>query len=393
MADPAFEDRIRSMLREAGPEDVPESLRVRAAAIPHDVQPVAGWPPRQHLRALVSLAAVIVVAVIVGAGFVLRVGVSNSAPPSPPSVTPVPTSPAASPSANPWLADARINEAIQFREHSGLRSDLAWVRSVAQMPEAVFDYGIPMTPDELASLERENTDADAISKTVKAYGADHPEAWAGAYVDRDRTVVAMFTQDIEVHEAALRSRLGAEVPLIVRQVDWTDAELQAVVKRIHKEWLERSWFLAHDIYPLGLGVDTIANQVEVEVSSARTDLDAVLEARYDAAGMLEISSDGTGARLMPTGTLAGRVIDVTGAPVAGVDIELTSDIAGAGSIDDVGKRTNAKGRFEIYDVTAVVYDVIVYAFDDFGTKEMLGHARATVRPGRTTNVTITIQDH
>ncbi len=391
MNDQAFEDHIRSMLHEAAPADVPVSLLLGAEAIPKTARPVTGWQPRRHLRALAGLAAVLVVTVIVGTGLTFRAAVSDRSTPSPPSATPAPSSPAPSPSVNPWLSGARITEAIRFREDFGLRSDLAWVRSVARMPDAMFEFGIPMTPDELATLQRRNASADAIIETVKSYGAEHPDAWAGAYIDSDRNVVAMFTQDLDVHEAALRSRLGPAAPLIVRGVDWTDVQLQAVFRRIQDDGLKRGWFLAHGIYPLGLGVDTIANQVEVEVSSARTDLDAVLEARYDAFGMLEITSDGTGARLMPTGTLAGRVVDATGAPVALAGIELTSDVTGAGTVSDVGMITDSKGRFEIPDVTAVTYDVIVYTFDSSDTKHVLGHAPATVLPGRTTNVTITIR--
>ena len=391
MTDPTFEDRIRSMLREAAPRDVPESLLRRAEVIPSTAPPVTSWQLRHHLWALAGLAAVLVVAAVAGTGLVLQGGVGDQSTPSPSSATPAPSSPAPSPSANPWLSDARINEAIRFREGVGLRSDPAWVRSVAERPDAVFEFGIPMTPDELAEFQLRNANADAVIETVKAYGTDHPDAWAGAYIDSDRNVVAMFTRDLDAHAVALRSRVGAGAPLIVRQVDWTDAELQAVFRRIRDDVHQRTWFLVHDIYPLGVGVDTVANQVSVEVSSARSDLDALLEARYDAVGMLAIDSDGTGARLMPTGTLAGRVIDATGTPVAFVDLELTSDVAGAGSLSDVGLRTDAKGRFEIPDVTAVTYYVLVYTYDEVSGKRVLGHAPATVRPDRTTKVTITIQ--
>jgi len=401
MTDPSFERSVRSMLHESVPRDVPESMLVRARAIPQSPLPVGRPHWRWQLPTLAGIGAALVVTAVLATSMVFRGAVSDDPTPgsasaaslpasAPPSPSDPPPSATPSPSANPWLSEALISEAIQFRLRFGLRSDEAWVRTVAAMPDAetgIRAFGFPLTSDEVAVVERRS----AVVPTVETYGASHPDAWAGVYIDSDRHVVALFTRDLPMHNAALRSLLGPEAPL-VRGVEWTDAELQAVFGRIRDDVHQRKWLLAHDIYPLGVGVDTRANQVSVDVSSARTDLDKLLEARYDAVGMLTINSDGTGARLMPTGTLAGRVLDASGDPVAGVSIDLTSDVAGAGSHSETGSQTtDAEGRFEIPGVTAVTYDVLVYTFDEPDTKRVLGHAPATVRPDRTTTITIVIE--
>jgi hypothetical protein len=134
--------------------------------------------------------------------------------------------------------DPRLAAAVAFREKIGLRSDLAWVRLVADDPAAqagIPSVGVPLMPDELAALEQRASTAKAVALVVEDYIADHPEQYAGHYIDPASGVVtAMFTEAIPAHEAALLARVRPGAPLRVRLARWTMAELGAVQARITK---------------------------------------------------------------------------------------------------------------------------------------------------------------
>jgi hypothetical protein len=318
------------------------------------------------------------------AGIIASVAFAAGCGLSPSSGTPTPS--------NAWLSDDRITLAIELREKLGLRSDLAWVREVAELPDAaaaVLEFGIPLSLDELRGLRERSATLDTVISAVMAYAAEYPEEWASLYVDpAEGVVVALFTDHIDEHEADLRASLGASAPLVVRKADWTRSDLEAVFEHIRVDVVEGTFFLENHVYPLGVGVDEAANQVAVDVSSARMDLDAFLEEHYVAWGMLAITSDGTGARLMPTGTLTGRVVDRDGEPVPGVVIELTSAVAGAGPVGDIGNATDSNGRFRFTDVTAVSYQVWVYTSEEVGNRKLLGSDHVTVQVDRETDITI-----
>jgi len=295
---------------------------------------------------------------------------------------------------NPWLADERIAEAMAFRVKVGLRSDEAWARKVATDRAAVagiLSYNVPLLPDEVEAVTNRYADLHAILDVLDEYGALHPSEWAGATQDPSTNrVTARFTANLPNHQANLRNWLppGARVNLV--QVRWALRELDAVRERINDDF-DSGWLVQNDIYPVGLGVDPPANQVALEVSSARADLDSFLELRYDASTMLTITSDGTGVRLMPKGTLAGVVVDAAGNPVAGVNIELTSTVAGAGPHGDMGYGTSNAGRFRIERIEAVTYTVLVFTDDPFDTRKLLGTSDpVTVVAGTTTNVRVVL---
>jgi hypothetical protein len=99
MPERTLEDAIRAMLDAAAPRAVPESLQHRAAAIPQTVPPAARSSARWPLRALTGLAAVLVMAMIVGLGFAFRAGVGDHPTPTPPTATaPGSATPSTSPS-------------------------------------------------------------------------------------------------------------------------------------------------------------------------------------------------------------------------------------------------------------------------------------------------------
>lgn len=108
------------------------------------------------------------------------------------------------PSSNPWLADERVAQAVAFRNKLGLRSDAAWVREVASMADAIYEFEVPLTPEEFELLQDRSDSIDAVLKAVEEYGRLHREEWAGASQDvRSGTVIARFTANVAEHQAAL----------------------------------------------------------------------------------------------------------------------------------------------------------------------------------------------
>jgi hypothetical protein len=308
---------------------------------------------------------------------------------------------APSPTANAWLADDVIARAIKFRNTFGLRSDLAWIRDVAEMPTAIEGfrlYGVPLAPDELAALT-ERTDAkEQVELLVDAYGLEHPEEWAGMSNDnRVGGVIARFTGHVGHHEAALKSQLAPEARLSVVQVRWTLAELETVKDRIRIEAIEDpAWLLEQGLKATGLAIDIESNQILLRVSSTRMDLDELLEAHFDASDKLWIQSDGTGIGLLPRGNIEGRVVDAAGAPVAGARIEVDSNLDGVdigGS--EMGYATDDTGRFLVRDILALTYVVHVYGEYEYLEDELVSDLLGSSDPvrvigGETANVVITI---
>jgi hypothetical protein len=296
--------------------------------------------------------------------------------------------------ANPWLASDRIADAIKFRTSVRLRSDDAWVRQVAGDPAAlagVLAYNVPLLPSEVDAVKTLSANLHAILDIMRDYGALHPSEWAGATQEPStNSVTARFTANLDTHRANLRNWLppGARVNLV--QVRWSLRELEAVRDRISEDW-GSDWLVDHDIYPLGLGINSSTNQVELDVSSARADLDGFLEGRYEAPTMLAITSDGTGVRLLPKGTLAGLVVHANGEPAGGLLIGLAPSVPGAGAHGDVGYGTNAAGRFRFERIEAVTYTVLVFTDAPADEAKLLGSSDpVTVRAGTTTNVRVVI---
>lgn len=298
--------------------------------------------------------------------------------------------------ANPWLAADQVARAIDFRRKAGLRADDAWVRQVALDPDAlagVLAYGVPLTPDELQALEARLIDIAAVRETVDEYGKAHADVWAGSTQDNATGIVtARFAAPIGSYEAALWSRVPPSARLSVIQVRWSLKSLEEVELRLQADLLSgATWFADNDMAVLGAGLDIRLNQLTIEVSSARSDVDGLLEGRYAAAGMITVDSDGTGVALLPKGDLAGKVVDQDGNPVVGATIELEPSIAGAGPKGDVGYETSRTGRFRIDDIEAIQYTVRVYTDGDAGSRNLLATASVTVAAGLTTNTTIVVK--
>jgi hypothetical protein len=244
-------------------------------------------------------------------------------------------------------------EAIRLRTDLGLRSDLDYVRAVAANPLASSrEYGVPLLPGELAELSRRAANLEAIRDVVVAYTEARPLEFAGMYIDNlnGRALTTMWTANVELHAAAIRSLVRPGAPVAFRSARFTYLDLRALQDRIEAD---RDWMRAQVIALLGVGVHVEANQVFLQVSSANPRAPEMLLARYAVPiGMISVESDGTGAALIPRGTVRGQVLDSLGKPpgeaVANeLRLEWTSDGPGTCGGGDIGYGLTADGRFEL----------------------------------------------
>ena len=205
-----------------------------------------------------------------------------------------------------------IADAIHMRTSLGLRSDAEYVEAVHAAADSVrHDFGILVTPDEAAELDRRFEAQDDLG-ALAAYGAEHPDTFGGMYIDQAAggDVVLLFTRDVELHARAVSALAPAGVAVRVRQVDFTGAELNEVI-----EGLDRGSMNQPELAMVGVWVDVIRNVVTLEV---KTDDPTFKERLEDAhGGRLEVvvhpvpgpwqnASDGDGWRLLAFGESGGQ---------------------------------------------------------------------------------------
>jgi hypothetical protein len=228
---------------------------------------------------------------------------------------------------SPSPAVDALAEVAEARRALGLATNPVLLRALTDDPAAIergreAGYDFPLTEAEVSMLEARARDTGEVSVAVKHYGADHPEAWAGSYLDsRLGLVIARFTGDLEVHESALATIVHRDARLRIEPANWTLRELEALSEQA---WTDRAWFETVDALLVGNGVDIVGNAVLLDVESDRADIVGLVHARFGG-------SDKVTVRLVPAawtgerGTLIVFVRDAQGRPVAGLDCELVPD--------------------------------------------------------------------
>jgi hypothetical protein len=295
--------------------------------------------------------------------------VSGCATPPPPQ--PSPTVIAAPPTVPP----SQLAEARQFRSKVGLRADDIWIIGVESSSAATHEFGVALTQAEAAELKRRPVVYDAIAKVVTDYAERHRTNWAGLYIDQSRggTVVALFTDDLELHRESLLRLVAPEARLEIHQAVWTLDQLQLMADRISTN---RAWLRAIPAVLRGSGVDIRENRVVVKISSRNPDAADLLADHFKASGMLDVRSDGTGVLLLPWGELVVRARDASGHPVRGLMCVPIPDIPGA--FDDGSTYgTDRLGTCSI-PVRAGAYEVQLRIQQGSGEWKVVGHGRAVV---------------
>jgi len=233
----------------------------------------------------------------------------------------------ASETASPAPLPSEIAYAVAQRQRFGLRSDAAWVEQVASDSTArVGMLDIPLTPAEEQWFGARQATFDQVVAAVQAEAAEAPHQFGGVYIDQPSgQVVALFTTNLDQHRQAILDRVGPAAALAVRQVTYPEATLRALQDRISSDI---DWLKGIDAAALTIGVDVIRNQTTLELSSTNPDAPALALAHYGVPDdELAVTEDGTGAALLPRGTIDLTVTAPKGMPVSagGWDLEFAGD--------------------------------------------------------------------
>jgi hypothetical protein len=298
--------------------------------------------------------------------------------------TPSPTLPAQQPTeVAPSLPEASLSahdlaEAIRFRGDFGFRTDEAWIRAVAADPasaEGQAMFGVPLTPEEFAEIVRRSQTSDVIKAVVIPYGLANPDDWAGAWIDHQHAgrFVVQFSGQIEKHRAALYAKISPDANFEVRAVQFSTAELRELDATL-MDPANEAWFGTIPARLLGYGPNEPTNRYHVEISSANPNAAALIEQHFGWQGVVEVESDGTGALLLPVGTLRVRATNQQGLPVPGLTCVPVPDMPGSYEPPIGGTATNREGVCEL-ELPATGYWI---RLERDGVFVALG--RAVVRP-------------
>ena len=274
-----------------------------------------------------------------------------------PSATPAATDRAAAQTAQPGrpiLAEPipeEIVEAMDFRETMGLRADRAYVETVARDPRATIGYvHVPLLPEEELELKRRQRMADAILPDVQAYTATHADEFAGLYLDQQRggILVTRWTANAMLHEAALQVIVGARGAVVGVEALFSYRELRQLQDVVAAD---ADWFATIPARLEGVGVDEVRNVLRVDISSANPDAETMIRHHFGLGSQLEVTSDGTGAALLPVGRVRGRTVMADGGPpgeeAGRLNVTYRTDVPGWCGGGDIGFVVAPDGSFEI----------------------------------------------
>jgi hypothetical protein len=258
-----------------------------------------------------SWAAPVMVAITLVAG-------GCGAPIEEPSLSRIPPSPTPTPA---WMSTDRIADAIRFRTSVGFRADEAYVRQLSGDPSTALGvslYGVPLTAAEIAELDKRARNEDLVAGTLTRYGEDHPDDWAGTFIDQagGGMVVIRFTGDLDEHRFALSKVVNPAAHWEVRAASWSVAELESRRRAIEAD---RDWFETIKASYVRSATPAIDNVLEVRISSANPAAPDLVMQHFNGAGWLRVVSDGIGSWDGPRGDLRVQVTDATGRNLRGGD--------------------------------------------------------------------------
>ena len=309
------------------------------------------------------------------------------------SATPIPTiarpTPFATPAASP---DPEIAEAVTFRELFDLRSDLPYVIASMTDPKASnHEFGVPVYPEEATKLFADVAEQNEMTPIVVGYASAFPSESGGVYIDRDEhpgMITSLWTRNLPKHAAALATLLNGR-PNLVRQVKYSEAELRALSETM---WGDEDWMEVIPARMQSLGVGIIENAITMDVSSAEPTAVQQIEAHYGLGDKLVVTSDGTGAALIPGGDVKGKVRLKNGkvpGPRADLQIDYIyqPDVPGSCGGGDMGYGVMPDGSFT-YPCQAGKRVLVIYGDDAKGNRVELGRTTVNVIAGKTVTVTM-----
>lgn len=176
-----------------------------------------------------------------------------------------------------------VDRMVAARRGPGLRCDPEFVQQLV-------DGALPaVRAQEYGLLTPEEADEDALMgvlagdvAAVGAYGAQHPETWAGIRLDREgvsRVVVASFTADLGGHRDRLAPLVTRPDRLRLRQMPFSQQELDRVLSEIGASGSRR-------LKQWGIG----DGAVEVALAATAEALAAEWHGRYGDAVRLHVGN-------------------------------------------------------------------------------------------------------
>jgi hypothetical protein len=310
--------------------------------------------------------------VVVALGLVAGCGEARPPQPSPSPFVAEPALPAG-------VSQAQLDAWIEFRGTYGLRTDLAWVLDVANSPEAMDTFGVPMLLFEEAIVNQAQMGASDLVSAARGYSNRFPEDQAGVWIEGPLVVIA-FSDNIAAHRADVAAQFGAKA--IVREVRYSSRDLQAFMRTVVAE---KAW-LTSVVDVVQVDFEEHLNAVEISYRADGRAVEAAIRAHFKDPDWLFFRHLGTLPWAGPWGDLELKVVDEAGQPMA-VKIVLhpldpRAHAFGPADLDD--------GTFANKGVAAGDWTVdVIYVVD--GEKRTITEA-FTVPAGNVARVKVVIDD-
>jgi hypothetical protein len=286
------------------------------------------------------------------------------------------------------LAGEQLDQAMLLRANLDLPADEATVRALLADPRTrLFNGAIPMSPAEFAAFTDREANIMLAGPIIRAYGEEHPDEWAGYYVDDDTfVVIGRFTGHVDEHRRAVEALFApGEARVEIREARWTLRELKTVERRVRRatDWIERQGVTLE-----GFGIREAENQVVVDVRIPEPDpgLAARIIDHLGAEGKLRVEVEVVPViDFSDAGVLVLRIFDTNGRDTDGVHCWLQSDARVTAGEAEVMAEDHGVCRWEV--VKPVAVHVTVWRSFRAG---LLGEVRGEVRPKTTTSLTLIV---
>jgi hypothetical protein len=183
----------------------------------------------------------------------------------------------------PTTDDPVLAHDTDFRAAFGLNTDPAYVASLLDDPVAqagVADYGVPLSPSELATLRHRDA-LDEAAQQADDYGLAHASDYAGTWIDQQHGVVYVaFTQNLATHTVDLVNSFPYPTELRVVPALHTRDDLDALQARITDD---SDRLVAQGLDVTSITTDEATNQVDVGATNPSAVWQAQLVATYGPA--------------------------------------------------------------------------------------------------------------
>lgn len=235
-----------------------------------------------------------------------------------PTVAPSPSAASDPVAPSPTAGDATPAElaAIEFRRTYGLRAALEHVRAVASNPRSTDDeFGVPLTPEELLGI-RVRGDSENVGRVAFERAEAYPDDYCGSYMDHDNggPLVSMWRDNLDGHRAAILFQVGPDANVGFVGCTYAKTYLDRIQNQIGHDL---DWLAEIPAEALELGSHTKENRMFMAISSAARGAAERVRQHYETAldlpaGLLTVTSDGTGATLVPWGAVDVTIVGPDG---------------------------------------------------------------------------------